>query len=552
MGRWWNSDRLATIGLVCKGSLAAGSVAAMLLLAACGDKENEQAGGNATETAAPAAAIDPAQAPIIQKAIDDYLQLAEGPAEQRVLHHAAVKVTPGSDAFDVAIEGVYVGPEGEGGLEVGTIGYRLTPKGSDGFIASDLTHASSMPVKQKDGKETGSLTLTTKSFSGEWSSSLQTFLALDWQAVDLVAKDNAPDGGNFSAKGLKANLSSSDKGGGLFDQTGGFELTDFVGKDTTGGSFNLAKLNLTGLMTAIKLKEYVTKSREMQTLMAEVADTTAKAEAAANAAASDNSAATVPATGLSDAQAAKLGALIKDMAGLIGGLKYDVSFADAGFKSKDGSEPFHLGAGAFTMAFEGLDKEKAAINLGLSHDGLVIKDPDLGSDPLFAKLLPAAGKLDLNLTEVPSKELWQLIGDNFPNLIAADPARSDAAAGVMLVALQQLMQKAPMKLTVAPSGLISEVMQLDATGNFDVKPEATLGLVGALDVALHGLDEAMKLANEAAQTSPNAAQIVGGLAMIQSMAKREAGSDGKPVDKLKLEVDAAGDTKVNGMSLSGM
>ena len=109
-----------------------------------------------------------------------------------------------------------------------------------------------------------------------------------------------------------------------------------------------------------------------------------------------------------------------------------------------------------------------------------------------------------------------------------------------------------MKLTVAPSGLNAEVMQLDATGAFDVKPEAAMGVVGALDVALHGLDEAMKLANEAAQSSPNAAQIVGGLAMIQSMAKRETGSDGKPVDRLKLEVDAAGDAKVNGMSLSGM
>ena len=553
MGRWWNSDRAGAFGLVCKGSLAAGSVAAMLLLAACGDKEDDQASGNATETTAPAAAIDPAQAPVIQKAIDDYLLLTEGPAEQRILHHGAVKVTPGTDAFDVSIEGVRVGPDGEGHLEVGTIGYRLTPKGTDGYVASNLTHAASMPFKEKDGKESGALTFTTKAFSGEWSSSLQTFLALDWQATDLVAKDSAPDGGNFSAKGLTTKITSTDKGGGLFDQTGAFEVTDFVGKDTEGGSFTLAKLNLSGLMTTIKLKEYVTKSREMQTLMAEIADATAKAEAAAAAAtASGNTTPTEPATGISDAQAAKLGTLIKDMSGLIGGLKYDVAFSEAGFKNKDGSEPFHLGQGTFTMAFDGLDKEKAAVNLGLSHDKLVIKDPDLAGDPLFAKLLPASGKLDLNLTEVPSKELWQLVGDNFPNLVTADPARSDAAAGVMFIALQQLLQKAPMKLTVAPSGLTSEVMKLDATGNFDVKPEATLGVIGALDVALYGLDEAMKLANEAAQSSPNAAQIVGGLAMIQSMAKREAGSDGKPVDKLKLEVDAAGDAKVNGMSLSGM
>jgi hypothetical protein len=554
MGKWWKSDRLVT---VCKSSLAAGSVAALLLVAACGDKEdNAASSGNtsATSEAAPVAAVDPAQAPVIQKAIEDYLQVAEGPADQRIVHHAAVKVTPGSDSFAVAIEGIFIGRKDDTYLDVGTIGYKLTPKGTDGFTASDLTHANLLPAKDKDNLTVGSLEITTKAFSGEWSSSLQTFLSLDWQAADITAKDSTPHGGNFTATGLGAKLTSADKGGGLFDQNGIFELTGFKAADTEGGSFEIGKLSGNGLMTGIKLKDYVAKTRELQGLMAEIAEEAAKAEKAAQTAATSdatNATPTAP-TGLNDAQAKKFGGLIKDMAGLIGGLTYDVALTDAAFKNKDGSAPFNLGEGKFNVGFAGLDQEKATVNLGLSHAGLVINDPDFAKDPLFAKMLPASGKLDINLTEVPSKELWALVGDNFPNLVSNDPARSDAAAGVMLVALQQLLQKAPMKLTVAPSGLNSEVMQLDATGNFDVKPEATLGVVGALDVALHGLDEAMKLANEAAQSSPNAAQIVGGLAMIQSMAKRETGSDGKPVDKLKLEVDAAGDAKVNGMSLSGM
>ncbi|MBI2255903.1 MAG: hypothetical protein HYU58_14870 [Proteobacteria bacterium] len=550
MGNWWKSDRLVT---VCKSSLAAGSVAALLLVAACGDKEDEAAGsGNAAATseAASVAAIDPAQAPIIQKAIEDYLQVMEGPADQRIVHHAAVKVTPGANSFEVAIEGIFIGQKDETRLDVGTIGYKLTPKGTDGFTASDLTHANLIPAKDKDNLTVGSLEITTKAFSGEWSTSLQTFLALDWQAADITAKDSTPHGGNFSATGINAKLTSADKGNGLFDQNGIFELTGFKAADAEGGSFELGKLSGNGLMSAMKLKDYVAKTRELQSLMAEVAETAAKSPGSATG---DTTGAT-PAepTGLNDGQTKKLATLIKDMAGLIGGLTYDVAFNDASFKNKDGSEPFHLGEGKFNIGFTGLDQEKAVVNLGISHAGLAIKDPDFASDPLFAKLLPASGKLDINLTEVPSKELWALFGDNFPNLVSADPARSDAAAGVMFIALQQLLQKAPMKLTVAPSGLNAEVMQLDATGNFDVKPEAALGVVGALDVALHGLDEAMKLANEAAQSSPNAAQIVGGLAMIQSMAKRETGGDGKPVDKLKLEVDAAGEAKVNGMSLSGM
>lgn len=558
MGRWWNT------GQITKANLAAGSVAALLLVAACGDNDADKAaeGNNAAATAPAVAAIDPAQAPVIQKAIDDYLQLIEGPAEQRVIHHDAVKVTPGSDVFDVAIEGIYVGPKDDGRLYVGTVGYKLTPKGSDGFTASSLTHAPSFPFKDKAGKETGALALTTKNFSGEWASNLQTFLALDWQATDITAKDSAPDGGNFSAKSIAANLVSADKGNGLFDQTGTFELTGFSAKNAAEESFDLGKINVTGLMTGIKLKEYVAKSREMQTLMAEIAETTAKAQAAAQAAAEEaakkaaEGATEAPevavTTGITDEQSTKLGTLIKGMAGLVSGVTYNVALADIGFKEKGGNEPFHLGKGTLDMGFAGLDADKATMNFAVGHDGLVIKDADFANDPLFAKLLPASGKLDLNITDVPSKELWQLIGDNFPSLITSDPTRSEAAIGVMFVAMQQLMQKAPMKLTVAPSGLTSEVMQLDATGAFDVKPDAAFGVVGALDIGLHGLDEAMKLANDAAQNSPNAAQVVGGLAMIQSMAKREPGTDGKPVDKLKLEVDAAGDAKVNGMSLSGM
>lgn len=551
MGRWWKTDRLGSVGLACRNSLAAGSVVALLLVAACGDKEEQAAGeqSSSSENAAPAAAIDAAKAPIIQKAIDEYLLLAEGPEATRILRHGAVKVTPGADAFDVSIEGVTLGTADDTKLDIGTVSYKLTPKGEDAYIASDLRHANVITAKDKNNAAVGSLAVTTKSFTGEWSSSLETFLSFDWQATDLSAKDDKPEGGNVSAKTLNVTLASTDKGGGLFDQNGKLQMTGFSALDNTGGTLNIGELNFAGIMSAVKLKDYVAKTREMQSLMAEIAETAAKASA--DPAAGQQDAPAEP-TGMSPEQAAKFGTLIKSVSGLLGGVKYDIAVSDAGFKEKDGSEPFRLGQGGFTVAFDGLDKEKAVANLGISHDKLTINDPDLAADPLFTKLLPASGKLDLNLSDVPSKELWQLVGDNFPNLVAADAAHSDAAAGIMFIAMQQLLQKAPMKLTVAPSGLNSEVLQLDAAGTFDVKPEATLGLVGALDIGLHGLDEALNLAKEAAQNSPNAAQIMGGLSMIQSMAKREAGSDGKPIDKLKLEVDAAGDAKVNGMSLSGM
>lgn len=537
MGRWWKSRGML------KTNLAAGGVAALLLLSACGDEaENKAEGQQAAETVA---AIDPAQAPVIQKGIEDYLALVEGRAEQKIIHHTAVKVTPGTDAFDVAIEGIQIGVKDKDYLDVGTVSYRLTPKGTEGYTASDLKHAASFPFRVEGGKEEGSLALTTKSFSGEWSSTMESFLALDWQAADLIAKDTTADGGDMRAGGVGINVSSTDKSNGVFDQKAVFTLDSVSIKETSGGTLSLGKLTGIATMTDLKLKDYVAKTREMQTMMTELAEKAAVAETATTDPAT-------PPPSLSPEQAKKMGDLIKSASGLVGGVIYDFDVENIAFKEADGSEPFALKTGNFDLKLTGLNAEKASIGFAIGHDGLVIKDPELAATPLFEKLLPAKGSLDLTLSDIPSKELWNLIGDQFPGLVTGDQNQAEAAMNVLFVAMTQLLQQSPMKLTVAPSGLDAEAIQVDASGAFDVHPDAVLGLIGALDVDVHGLDAALQLATEAAQTSPDAAQVVGSLAMIQSLAKRETSSDGKPVDKLKLEVDATGDAKVNGVSLSGM
>ena len=559
MGRWWKSGQISKLGLVSRETLAAGSVAALLLVAACGDDADKAAGENALETVA-AVAIDPAQAPIIQKATEEYLQLAAGNAEQRVIHFSAVKVTPGSDAFDVAIENLVVGVKigdqwADSRLEVGTVSYRLVPTAGNGYRASDLKHATEMPVLDKDNKKTGTFGMTTKAFSADWSTDIGNVLSLDWQAANIAVSPfdaaGAPDtkAGGLQIATVNWNTTSADKGNGVYDQISTFSTGDFVIKTSDGVTVKIGKVSGSGGYTDIKLKEAAAKGREVQKLMSDMAE---RSEAAKQAAAAATDPANPPAAApMSPEEAKQMGDMIKSIAGLFGGFSYNVALENLHTTDLSGAEPFSLAKVGFAMGVASLNTEKATGNLGFSHDGLKINSPKLNQLPLFAKLLPASGKLDLNLADVPSKELWQLLGDNFPTLVSSNPAQAEAAAGVMFIAMQQLLQKAPMKLTVAPSGLSSEVLQLDATGAFDVKPDAVFGLVGALDIGLHGLDEAMKLANEAAQSSPDAAQIVGGLAMIQSMAKREDGSDGKPVDKLKLEVDATGNTMVNGMPMSG-
>ena len=145
------------------------------------------------------------------------------------------------------------------------------------------------------------------------------------------------------------------------------------------------------------------------------------------------------------------------------------------------------------------------------------------------------------------RSMPSFMASRYPSLVKVDQVHSKYPrvddANVMLF---EQLQAAGLK-TIGEASHFYFRPERNFTQGFDVFDNE-----GALDIGLHGLDEALNLAKEAAQNSPNAAQIMGGLSMIQSMAKREAGSDGKPIDKLKLEVDAAGDAKVNGMSLSGM
>ena len=56
----------------------------------------------------------------------------------------------------------------------------------------------------------------------------------------------------------------------------------------------------------------------------------------------------------------------------------------------------------------------------------------------------------------PASEVVDVVAD--AAVVRAATGGADAAAGVLLVAMQQLLQKAPMKLTVAPSGsMVAEI-----------------------------------------------------------------------------------------------
>ncbi len=516
------------------GKLSGLALGLGLLLAACGGKNNEAALKQAAE---------------IQKGIEDYLAVMEGPAEVRVLSHEKVTVAlpEKGEGFLVTVDGVKLGSKEAGFLQIGQVAYALAAKDAKTYTASDLKIAGLMPFIGVDGKQSGALKLTPGAFAAEWSSELQTFLSLDFTATDLQAADSAGSGADIRAKLLSWKHQGTDKGSGVSDIVGTLGLEGFSAKDTTDGTVAMDKLtgkfSISGLRMAVYL-EQVKKLRDVMGRLSAVAEAEAKA-ATAGADASAQPATPVPAPAqLSDADKKVLADYVRAIPKMFSGFLYQFDIAGLSFTAADGSKPFALGAAGFSFGAGGIDAEKAQIDLGISHDGLALSDPEF-NDPLIKAVLPKTGSLALSLTDIPTQKLLDTVADALPNMLVNDPAMAEAGAYMVMGSLTQLLQQSNLKLKVNPSSWTGEVTTLKANGDFLVNPQSVMGAVGTLHLALSGLDELIKLAGDLAQTSPDAGQMIGMLQMLQSMAQRENGSDGKPVDNFKVEVKPTGETLVN-------
>jgi hypothetical protein len=283
------------------------------------------------------------------------------------------------------------------------------------------------------------------------------------------------------------------------------------------------------------MKEYQEAFKKYQELVAKYA-------AAANAAAAANTTGGQPPALTQEEQKALTDAVTAMAASFSGG---DVSVALNGMGYTEGGQsPFALDQLRFATAFSGINADKANLSFDISHQGLVVDSPE-ASGPVAKGILPKTGNLGIKVTDMPSKDLVKVLADNLPGMMSADTTMAEANAMAMLVALQAVLQTSGAKIEVTPSALTADVTEVKADGNFSVSPQAMMGIAGALNIAWTGLDEVMALA-QANPAEPNAMDVTSMVGMLMSMAKRETGADGKPVDKFLIEVKETGEFTVNG------
>jgi hypothetical protein len=469
----------------------------------------------------------------LKAGVEEQLKKAEGPAGQQVLSHSAVNVTPqDDDAYLVSIEGLKVQPSPEGYLEVGTVSYLAKPKDETSYEVSKLTVPQSMPFKAPDGTEKGKLVVTTKSFSGVYSKALTTFQQMDAEFADIIATDD--QGAEVGLGNAKFTVTMADKGGGVVDATVKGSLTGLTAKETAGGVFTIADMQIDAKYDSWKLAEYQAAALTYQELVLKQA---AFLESATGQSGSAQPAALTP-----EEQKALADAITTMAASIKGG---DFKVALKGLKfSEAGAEPFSMGGLTVATVIDGINQEKATLNFDIAHQDLVVTSPEMAS-PVTQASLPKSGNLSIKVSNIPSKDMVKVMTDNLPGVTSGDPAMAQANAMAMMVALQAVFQSSGAKIEIAPSQLLSQLVEIKADGAFDVQPQAAFGIVGGLNVAIRGIDDLLALAQKTPEDY-DAQQAMRSIQMLQAFSAREQDADGKPVDKFKIEVGEGGQTTVNG------
>jgi hypothetical protein len=387
-------------------------------------------------------------------------------------------------------------------------------------------------------------------FSATWSTPLHTFLKFAWQASDFSVA--VPEKADFAlhADNLTINAEGTDKGSGRIDQTTDMVVSNFtVRAPSEDIDLKIAKIDDKTTFTGFDILAYQQQMEKLRTLIDKVKPAAEPAGAqgnalAGNAQAGDQSGADTASPApempaLTDEDRKALAELVAALPKTISGYSTSVLVEGIAVSGKDGT-PFRMAHAGSDLAFKGIDTDKAELDFALKHDGLEVQSPEM-SDPRAQALLPKAGSLSLRATDLPVPSLVQAVAKTLPELTSGDQSRSQSAQFALMAAFMTTLGKSNIKLTIDRSWLDAAKAHLTADGAFNLAAGVPTGTV---NLGLTGLDEVTAMFTAVQDPiSMNALPI---LQQMHDLAKRETGSDGKPVDKYAVTYGSDGMITING------
>ena len=208
---------------------------------------------------------------------------------------------------------------------------------------------------------------------------------------------------------------------------------------------------------------------------------------------------------------------------------------------------------SFGLDMSGFSDSNVKLSLRMGYENLsVVPVPHE-----FTEFSPKTINIDLSLNDIPFKELLELL----QNYMDTGVNNSSAAQMLQLqaaMALPKLFNAAGTNLTINKVEMISELSEATMSGKVSVDQDAPKGIKGFIDIAITGLDEIMKKAQESAIESNNSGQktnlakIFPALVLLKGTAIEEEGPDGRTVSKFKVTMNENGNIMINTTSIEAL
>jgi len=425
------------------------------------------------------------------------------------LTHGAVTVAEEGDSYRVAIADVVMLGTPEAQFRLGSIDYLYERIDETLIRYSDIRIAEPILVEDKAGERLASIAVEIERAGGTWSEPLNSFIAFD----GVMPSMRIESGGSeppVELHDVVFKSETADPGAERTSQSGTATIGSVSGTDSDGAKIDLEGVTITSAFENIDLVAFK---------------------------AAQDSFESASATG--ENVAPSVVAMLRSFSGLDGRVEVARIVSD---HPTDGR--FVLDGLAITFNMADADQQLGRMGLAVAFTGIELPAPILAEEPAAELAAPKALGFNIDFSHVPFQDAAMQIANIAPSMeqMAGDQPE---LAGLMLVsALQAAFAQSGTEIRLDGTRIEFRDATVTIDGGVDVDPNAALGVVGTMEIALYGLDQLFEAANKL-PPGPETDDFTGSLAMLGIMSDR-AEENGAPVDRYHVEAAPDGAVYVNG------
>jgi hypothetical protein len=469
----------------------------------------------------------------------DALVKSENP-DAKVTAAGPAKVETKEDGTVIGTTPVLTVKEANGGtLTVDPFVVTFKRGDNDDTIPFDLKIPSSLTPKDAAGKVAADVKIGSQTIQGVWRDDLQTVDKLNFKLGNMTVTptDNK---GKMTLDELAMTGGIDDKGGGLYDAKYSGRMAGFALDDPTSKTvMRMGEVGFRGNMFGAKLKEYGKAAKE------------------AGYTISNPEVLKMWTSGKLDD---KTMAFLKRMPEFLGSIDYGYNVKDISM-TENGKPMFALAKMDIGFGLKPESADKATANVNMAFGGFSAEGED-GKPVIPPEADVKDSKFDVDISGLPSKELWGIYMSILPQIQQASLAE---AAGASSPAAQEAMNKAGeeamMKFTQALStanlavnlkaaNVTTPTIVVGGDGNATYNMTASPMPVGKFAFRFSGVEALQEAMQKRGKNDEVAQQVLGALMGLKAMAKPDPkAASGKTGYLIEVEFTKDGKVLANGQQV---